>query len=160
MDNDDKDNKLAQIQQQISEDLQKDERLRHFVVDMTEEDKDKLTCDEVFALYLRHVSKQVNESYYRTVLRFVLLYRECLNEYGWLKRRDHYHKAYHRDEEDEEEPTKPINIDDYDEVLSKLKREEQQEEREENERIERIKANRRAAKIAKRKKLQQLQLIE
>lgn len=37
----------------------------------------------------------MNESYYRTVLRFVLLYRECLNEYGWLKRRDHYHKAYY-----------------------------------------------------------------
>lgn len=122
---------------------------------MTEEEKDKLTCDEVFALYLRHVSKQVNESYYRTVLRFVLLYRECLNEYGWLKRRDHYHKAYHRDEEEEdEEGNAPVNIDDYDEVLSKLKKEEQQEEREENERIERIKANRRAAKIAKRKKLQ------
>lgn len=127
---------------------------------MTEEDKDKLTCDEVFALYLRHVSKQVNESYYRTVLRFVLLYRECLNEYGWLKRRDHYHKAYHRDEEDEDEEKPPVNIDDFDEVLSKLKKEEQQEEWEENERIERIKANRRAARIAKRKKLQQIQLIE
>lgn len=123
---------------------------------MTEEDKDKLTCDEVFALYLRHVSKQVNESYYRTVLRFVLLYRECLNEYGWLKRRDHYHKAYHRDDEEDgdEDDTNPINIDDYDEVLSKLKKEEQQEEWEENERIEKIKANRRAAKIAKKKKMQ------
>ena len=84
----------AKMQQQISEDLQKDERLRHFVLEMSEEDKDQVTCDEVFALYLRHVSKQVNEQYYRNVLRFVLLYRECLNEYGWLKRRDHYHKAY------------------------------------------------------------------
>ena len=53
-----KENKLAaQIQQQISEDLQKDERLRHFVCDMTEDEKDKLTCDEVLTLYLRHVSK-------------------------------------------------------------------------------------------------------
>ena len=91
-----KENKLAaaQIQQQISEELQKDERLRHLICEMTEDEKDKLTCDEIFSLYLRHVSKQVNESYYRTVLRFVLLYRECLNEYGWLKRRDHFHKAY------------------------------------------------------------------
>ena len=35
-----KENKLAaQIQQQISEDLQKDERLRHFVCEMTEDEK-------------------------------------------------------------------------------------------------------------------------
>jgi flagellar biosynthesis GTPase FlhF len=64
------------------------------MMEMSEEDKDKLPCDEIFALYLRHVSKLVNESYYRNVLRFVLLYRECLNEYGWLRRRDHFHKAF------------------------------------------------------------------
>ena len=86
--------KLKQQQLLNNQDLQKDLRLKYFIMDMTEEDKDKMSCDEIFALYLRHVSKQVNESYYRTVLRFVLLYRECLNEYGWLKRRDHYHKAY------------------------------------------------------------------
>jgi len=61
---------------------------------MTEDEKDSLTCDEVFCLYLRHVSKQVNEHYYKTVLRFVLLYRECLNENGWMKRREHFHRAY------------------------------------------------------------------
>ena len=44
-------------------------------VEMTEEEKDGLVCDEVFAMYLRHVSKIVNENYYRTVIRFVLLYR-------------------------------------------------------------------------------------
>jgi len=79
------------------------------MLEMTEEEKDKLACDEIFALYLRHVSKLVNETYYRTVLRFVLLYRECLNEYGWLKRRDHYHKAYQG------------HIDEHDEILAKLK---------------------------------------
>lgn len=57
------------------------------------EEKDQLVCDEIFSLYLRELSKIVNENYYKTVLRFVLLYRECLNEYGWLKRRDHYQKA-------------------------------------------------------------------
>ena len=69
------------------EELKKDERMRKFV-QLTEEEKDMMTCDEVFSLYLRHVSKQVNENYYRNCVRFVLLYRECLNEYGWLKRRD------------------------------------------------------------------------
>jgi hypothetical protein len=60
---------------------------------LSEEEKDQMTCDEVFSMYLRHVSKHVNENYYRTILKFILLYRECLNEYGWLKRRDHYEKA-------------------------------------------------------------------
>lgn len=44
-------------------------------------------------MYLRDICKVVNENYYKTCLRFVLLYRECLNEYGWLKRRDHHLKA-------------------------------------------------------------------
>lgn len=62
-------------------------------IQMDEELKDGMMCDDIFTLYLRDLSKIVNENYYKTVLRFVLLYRECLNEYGWLKRRDHYMKA-------------------------------------------------------------------
>lgn len=69
------------------EELKKDERMLTFV-QMEEERKDDLCCDEIFSLYLRDLSKIVNESYYKTILRFVILYRECLNEYGWLKRRD------------------------------------------------------------------------
>jgi hypothetical protein len=64
-------------------------------------------------LYLRELCKKVNENYYKTVLRFVILYRECLNEYGWLKRRDHYLKA---------------GILDQDELLNTLKGEEEKEE--------------------------------
>lgn len=100
----------------ISEELQKDERMRHFMMDMSEEEKDRLTCDEVFSLYLRHVSKQVNDTYYRNVIRFILLYRECLNEYGWLKRREHYKKAY-----SEEIKESGGCVDDYDEILRVLK---------------------------------------
>ena len=74
------------------EELSKDERYRLFTL-MSEEDKDAMTCDEIFSLYLRHVSKHVNENYYRTTLKFILLYRECLNEYGWLKRREHFDKT-------------------------------------------------------------------
>lgn len=81
---------------------------------MTEEQKDQLTCDEVFSLYLRDVSKRVNETYYKTCLRFVLLYRECLNEHGWLKRRDHYVKA---------------GILEKDDILNKLKEQEEKEEK-------------------------------
>jgi len=44
--------------------------------------------DEIFALYLYNVSQKVNDSFYRTVLAFVIFFRECLNEIGWKKRRE------------------------------------------------------------------------
>ena len=52
-----------------------------------------MTCDEVFCMYLREISKRVNESYYKQCLRFVLLYRECINECGWQKRRETYEEV-------------------------------------------------------------------
>ena len=60
---------------------------------MSEEEKEILTCDEVFCLYLGDVAKQVNHVYYKTVLRFIMLYRDCLNEIGWQKRKEHYIKC-------------------------------------------------------------------
>lgn len=47
-----------------------------------------MMVDEVFALYLYTVSKKVNDTFYRTVLAFVILFRECLNEIGWRKIRE------------------------------------------------------------------------
>ena len=41
-----------------------DERFKKFE-EMTEEIKDQLTCDEIFCLYLRDVSKIVNERYFK-----------------------------------------------------------------------------------------------
>jgi hypothetical protein len=104
--------------------------MKNFVVEMSLEERDALSCDEVFCLYLRHASKQVNESYYRTILRFVLLYRECLNECGWFKRREHFQKAFQEElEEGQEDSTMlPPEVDDFDELLSRLKREEMSEE--------------------------------
>lgn len=124
----------------LCEDIEKDERMKNFVVNMTECDKDLLCCDEIFALYLRHISKQVNEHYYRIVLRFVLLYRECLNEYGWLKRRDHYQKAYTGDS---------TKADEHDELLTKLRKDEEREEQLENERIAAILAKKSGKKVVK-----------
>ena len=66
---------------------------------MDEEQKDNITCDEIFCLYLREVSKQVNETYYKQVLRFILLYRECINEFGWQKRRETYIESGMADED-------------------------------------------------------------
>lgn len=64
-------------------------------------EKNRYTCDSVFCLYLRDVSRKVCETYYRTVLRFVMLYRECVNEYGWIKRRETLNRANIPEDEDE-----------------------------------------------------------
>lgn len=45
-----------------------------------------MLVDEVFALYLYHWSRLTNEHYYQIVLYFVIVYRECLNNYGWDKK--------------------------------------------------------------------------
>ena len=45
-----------------------------------------LSADEVLGLYLRDVASKTNEMFYRTMIKFILLYRDCLNEYGWQKK--------------------------------------------------------------------------
>ena len=72
-----------------------------------------MTCDEVFCMYLREISKQVNENYYRQCLRFIVLYRECINECGWLKRRETY---------------KELDMLEEDTLLANLKTQEEQQE--------------------------------
>ena len=67
--------------------MAEDHRFNNFL-QMSIEQRDNLTCDEIFSLYLGYVSKQVNAIYYRTVTKFVLLYRECMNQIGWRKRRE------------------------------------------------------------------------
>merc|ERR1712228_6331 len=55
---------------------------------LTEEEKLKMLVDEIFAFYLYDVSKKVNDGFYKTVLAFVIFFRECLNEIGWRKRKE------------------------------------------------------------------------
>ena len=50
---------------------------------MIEPKKNMLNCEELFAIYMREVSEQVNETYYSTVMQFMLMFRDCLNMYGW-----------------------------------------------------------------------------
>ncbi len=45
-----------------------------------------LSADEILGQYLRDVASKTNELFYRMMIRFILLYRECLNEYGWQKK--------------------------------------------------------------------------
>ena len=60
----------------------------HDYANLTEDDKAAMKCDEIFSLYLREVAQTVRQSVYSTILKFVLLFRECLNEYGWEKRKE------------------------------------------------------------------------
>ena len=45
-----------------------------------------MLVDEIFALYLYRISTKVNEIFYKTVLTYAILFRECLNEIGWIKK--------------------------------------------------------------------------
>ena len=45
-----------------------------------------MLVDEIFALYLYKMAQKVNDGFYRTVLMYVILFRECLNEIGWQKK--------------------------------------------------------------------------
>jgi hypothetical protein len=56
-------------------------------------EKDLIVCDTIFCLYLRDVCRKVNDEFYKTIVKFVLLYRECMNEYGWIKRRETLNRA-------------------------------------------------------------------
>jgi hypothetical protein len=53
---------------------------------LPEEERNKISCDEVFAIYLYEISKKVNPEYYKSMLRFIVAYRECLNRFGWEKK--------------------------------------------------------------------------
>ena len=45
-----------------------------------------MQVDEIFALYLYRMSNRINLTYYKTVLAYVIFFRECLNEYGFGKK--------------------------------------------------------------------------
>ena len=50
-----------------------------------ESDKMNMTADEVFAFYLYKTSRKINDQFYKTILAFVIFFREFLNEIGWKK---------------------------------------------------------------------------
>ena len=56
------------------------------IATMSEEWKVMMNCDEIFSIYLRDVAQKTNGNFYSTILKFILYYRECLNEFGWQKK--------------------------------------------------------------------------
>ena len=53
---------------------------------LTDEQKYYLSWDEVFAFYLSQVAYKVNHNFYKTMIRFIISFREWLNTYGWKKK--------------------------------------------------------------------------
>lgn len=45
-----------------------------------------LDCNQIFAIYFRHCSQHLNAHCYQNqMLPFVLMFHDCLNQYGWYK---------------------------------------------------------------------------
>lgn len=53
---------------------------------LTEEDRLEMKVDEILALYLFEVAQKTNENFLKSLLTFVILFREGLNEIGWNKK--------------------------------------------------------------------------
>jgi hypothetical protein len=53
---------------------------------LSENDRQIMLVDEIFAVYLWRTSQKINEGFYRTVLTYTILFRECLNDLGWSKK--------------------------------------------------------------------------
>ena len=62
---------------------------------MTEPRKNMLNCESLLCIYLRECSTQVNEVYYSQMMQFLLMFRDCLNLYGWQKRAENECKDYY-----------------------------------------------------------------
>lgn len=65
----------------------KDEALDEYK-GLSEEWKYFMNCDEVFCVYLWSVSQKVNKVFYQTIVKFMILYWECINKYGWRKKEE------------------------------------------------------------------------
>ena len=51
---------------------------------LTEDDRVSMKVDEIFAFYLYNVALKVKEEFYtETMLPYVILFRECLDDIGW-----------------------------------------------------------------------------
>lgn len=65
--------------------LRKDPALEKQYLKMSEEERNSLSWDDIFAVYLRETSQKVNENFYKLLLRYMIWYRECANRFGWSK---------------------------------------------------------------------------
>ena len=74
-------------------------------------------CDEIFSEYLIEVGSITNNEYFKQVIIFIMLYRECANKYGWIK---YYSKEEYKEGEDRKEFTATNNIELIPELANEL----------------------------------------
>lgn len=60
-----------------------DKILEYNTESLEDDQKLNVTADDIFALFLIENSKLVNEKFYKTLIIFVKLYRDCMNKLGW-----------------------------------------------------------------------------
>jgi len=76
----------------LHDDSKLDEKLpqkpfwRHNYDNLTDGERSAMLVDEIFALYLWKTSTRVNSEFYKIVLAYAILFRECLNDLGWSKK--------------------------------------------------------------------------
>jgi len=76
----------------LHDDSKLDEKLpskhlwRHNYDNLSDNERASMLVDEIFALYLWKTSTRVNSEFYKIVLAYAILFRECLNDLGWSKK--------------------------------------------------------------------------
>jgi hypothetical protein len=53
---------------------------------LSENKRNLLCCDQLFAVYLRDCSQFCNKATYLQLLTFTLMFHDALNQYGWQRR--------------------------------------------------------------------------
>lgn len=56
-----------------------------YLLTLQDEERSHLNIDDILALYLVDISEIVIVNFYKAVVVFIQLYRNCLNEIGWDK---------------------------------------------------------------------------
>ena len=54
-----------------------------------------MSCETLLSLYLREFSSVVNDMFYANMVQFVLMFRDCLNIYGWQKKAESECKEFY-----------------------------------------------------------------
>jgi len=78
--------KLEEALMELKDDLLKNDIKQYpLLLKLERQVEDTKTCDDIFIKYLIQVSKVTNSQYFKILCKFIILLRECLNKYGWLK---------------------------------------------------------------------------
>ena len=70
--------------------------VRKEIINLAENKKNMMNCDQIFAIYLREFAQILNSDFYsKKFLKFIVYFRDCLNVYGWHKKAENEVKDYY-----------------------------------------------------------------